>query len=235
MPSAPPPPYYDGTPNRYLLSRGTCLWRVHGRKYGARAFKDQPSDPLFSGGRFDATEADSYPFCYVALDQTTAVAETLLRDLPWDERGTRRLSRAAVERRQISGLTLTCDLELVSLISGPDLAAVAQDEWLVNAKGPEYAQTRGWAHWLRRQSSWAHGFIWSSLRDRGGLAAVLFGDRCAAAFGDKYERTLLHEIPELAVDLDDVTGAEWLNRRLEPYRTAVAYPDSDSPCTNPGN
>ena len=105
--------------------------------------------------------------------------------------------------RQISGLSLTRDLELVSLITGQDLAAVAQDHWLVTANGPQYAQTRGWAHWLRQQAPWAHGFIWPSLRDRGGLAVVLFGDRCAARFGDEYERTMLHEIPELAVDLDD--------------------------------
>lgn len=229
MPMMAPPPRYDGTPNRYTLHRGSCLWRVHGRKYGARAFKDKSSDPLFGGGRFDATDADSYPFCYVALDETTAVAETLLRDLPWDDGGTRRLTRAAVDQRQVSGLTLICDLELVSLITGQDLAAVAQDDWLVTVKGPEYAQTRGWAHWLRRQAPWAHGFIWSSLRDRGGLAIVLFGDRCAATFGDKYERTLLHEIPELAVDLDDSAGAEWLNRRLAPYRTAVDYLASASP------
>ena len=224
MPLMPPPPLYDGTPNRYLLSRGTCLWRLHGRKYGAQAFKDLPSDQLFGGGRFDATAADPYPFCYVALDEITAVAETMFRELPWNEHGYRRLPRPAVEHRQLSGLTLTCDLALVSLISSQDLAAVAQDEWLVTVKGPEYAQTRGWAQWIRQQASWAYGLVWSSLRDRGGLSIVLFGDRCAATFGSKYERTLLHEIPELAVDLDDDAGAEWLNRRLEPYRTAVDYP-----------
>jgi hypothetical protein len=226
MPSMKPPPRYDGAPNRYLLRRGTCLWRVHGRKYCAWAFKDVPSDLMYQGGRFDATDADSYPFCYAALDETTALAEILLRDRPFDEAGYRTLPRAAVEGRQISGLTLTSDLELVSLISGQDLAAVAQDEWLVTVKGDsEYAQTRDWGHWLRKQAPWAHGLIWPSLREQGRLAIMLFGDRCAATFGCKYERTLLHEVPELAVDLEDEAGAEWLNRRLEPYRTAVAYPD----------
>ena len=184
MPSTSPPPHYDGTPNRYLLGRGTCLWRVHGRKYGARAFKGLPSDSLYGGGRFDATGADSYPFCYAALDETTALAEILLRDRPFDEAGYRTLPRAAVEGRQISGLTLTGDLELVSLISGQDLATVAQDEWLVTVKGHvEYARTRDWGHWLRKEAPWAHGLIWPSLRDRGGLAIILFGDRCASTFG----------------------------------------------------
>ena len=61
------------------------------------------------------------------------------------------------------------------------------------------------------------------LDDRGGLAIVLFGDRCAAAFGADYQRTLLHEVPELAVDLDDEPGVEWLNERLEDWRVAVPY------------
>jgi len=224
MPCMKPPPQYQGTPNRYLLTRGSCLWRVHGRKYGPRAFKDQPSGRLYGGGRFDATDADSYPFCYLALDETTALAEALVRDLEFDEYGGRRLPRSAVERRQVSGLTLTRDMDLVSLLSSRDLAAVAQDEWLVTVKGDGYPQTRDWAHWIRRHAPGAHGLIWSSLRDQGEPAIILFGDRCAATFGGNYERTLLHEVPELAVDLDDDAGAEWLNRRLEPYHVAVDYP-----------
>ena len=225
MPNRTPPPYYDGTPHRYTLGRGSCLWRVHDRKYCARSFKAVLADPLFGGARFDATEADEYPYYYGALDQGTAVAETLFRDLYHDHRGMRLLTGAALAGRQISGLTLTRDLDLVSLINGQDLAAVAQDHWLVTASGPEYAQTRGWGHWLRSQAKWAHGFIWDSLRDRGGLAVVLFGDRLAAAFGKDYERVLLHEIPELAVPLDDVTEAEWLRGLLEQYRVAVEPPD----------
>lgn len=227
MPNRTPPPYYDGTPHHYLLGRGSCLWRVHDRKYCARSFKRVLADPLFGGARFDATEADRYPYYYGALDQGTALAETLFRDLYHDDRGMRVLTGAALAGRQISGLTLTRDLELVSLIDGKDLAAIAQDPWLVTASGPEYAQTRGWGHWLRIQAKWAHGFIWDSLRDRGGLAVVLFGDRLTAAFGKDYERVLLHEIPELAIPLDDAAEAEWLNGLLEQYRVAVAPPRPD--------
>ncbi len=224
MPYCAPPSHYDGTPNRYLLSRGSCLWRVHGHQYSARSFKAVCSDRLFDGARFDATEADNYPFYYAALDQVTALAETLFRDLHPDDRGMRVLTGAALTGRQISGLTLTRDIELVSLIDGKDLAAIGQDTWLVTASGPEYAQTRGWGQWLRGQAEWAHGFIWDSLRDRGRLAIVLFGDRLAAAFGQYYERALLHEVPELAVSLDNAAEAEWLNGLLEPYRVAVERP-----------
>jgi hypothetical protein len=225
VPNTAPPAQYDGTISRHVVRRGSCLWRVHHGKHEAQAFNPNPADPLFGGARFDATEADRYPFCYAALDEVTALCETLLRSVAADERGMRLLSRPAIAGRQISGLTLTRDLELVSLISGQDLAAIGQDHWLVTAAGPEYAQTRGWARWLRGQAPWAHGFIWSSLRDAGGQALVLFGDRCAAAFGADYERTLLHNVAELAVSLDGDAGIAWLNTRLVTYRVAVAYPD----------
>jgi hypothetical protein len=224
VPNLSPPPYYDGTPHRYLLGRGSCLWRIHDRKYCARSFKAVPANPVFDGARFDATEKDDYPFYYGALDQETALAEVLFRDLHPDERGMRLLTGAALAGRQISGLTLTRDLELVSLITGKDLAAISQDHWLVTASGPEYAQTRAWGHWLRSQAKWAHGFIWDSLRDRNGLAVVLFGDRLAAAFGRDYERVLLHEVPELAMPLDDADRSDWLNGLLEQYRVAIEPP-----------
>ena len=56
--------------------------------------------------------------------------------------GAARAAGPARRGRQMSGLTLTRDLDLVSLIDGKDLAAIGQDAWLVTASGPEYAQTR---------------------------------------------------------------------------------------------
>ena len=130
----------------------------------------------------------------------------------------------ALAGRQISGLTLTRDLELVSLLDGEALGAIGQDAWLITASGSEYAQTRAWGHWLRSHANWAHGLIWSSLRDPGRPAVVLFGDRLAAAFGPEYERLLLHEVPELRVPLDDEAGHDWLNGMLAKYRVAVEPP-----------
>lgn len=227
MPCCAPPSCYDGAPNRYLLGRGTCLWRVHNREYPAESFKAVPSDPQFGGARFDATAADDYPFYYAALDQMAALAETLLRDLHPDGRGMRLLTGTARAERRLAGLTLTQDIELISLIDGKDLAAIGQDAWLVTAAGAEYAQTRAWAHWLRGEAKWAHGLIWDSLRDRGRLSVVLFGDRLAATFGPSYERVLLHEVPELAVELDDRAQTGWLKELLEPYRVTVEEPRTD--------
>ena len=220
MPVAELPVRFDGQPNRFLLRRGTCLWRVNFRPYSARSFR--PALPGVSpGARFDGGADDPYPSYYAALDETTALAETLLRNLVPDERGRRLVPLAALDRRQLSGLALTRDLTLVSLISGQDLGAIGQDAWLVTGHGGEYEHTRKWGHWLRRQAGWAHGFIWESLRNRGGLAVVLFGDRCAADFGAGYERILLHEVTDLTVGLDEKEGAAWLREALKGYRVTI--------------
>lgn len=224
MPLAKPPTRYSGTPSFRPLRRGTCLWRVHKQAHGARSFNPGPVDPLFGGARFDSTADDLYPCYYAALEDRTAIAETLLRDLEPDDYGMRALSRAAVTGRQLSAIVLTQDLDMVSLVTGRDLGAIGQDAWLVTAPAHQYPQTRAWAHWLRSQASQAHGFIWSSLRDPGSMAVVLFGDRCAAEFGADYEQNLLHEVPELAVHLDDKDGAVWLNRLLEPCRVEISSP-----------
>jgi hypothetical protein len=224
VPNVRPPAQYDGIPNRYLLRRGTCVWRVHATTRRPWAFKPHPVDALFGGARFDATPGHEYPYYYAGLDEETALAETLLRDVHPDDHGMRVLPRIAVQGRCMSGLAVTSDLTLVSLISGADLAAIGQDGWLVTASGSEYAQTRGWAHWVRSQAEWACGLAWPSLRNMGGTAIILFGDRCAAAFGKDYEQRLLHDIPPLAVDLGNKAGADWLTERLKALRVDIAPP-----------
>ena len=95
MTNGPPPADFDGTVHRYVLRRGSCLWRVHPRPIRALGLQAALADPLYGGARFDATEADRYPFFYGALSEETALAETLLRDLHPDERGMRLLTGAA--------------------------------------------------------------------------------------------------------------------------------------------
>ena len=231
MPIAEPPNRFDGQPNRYLLRRGSCLWRVSSRPYSARSFKSTPAGPA-AGARFDGSADEPYAFYYAALEEKTALAETLLRNLVPDEGGRRLVPRAALAARQISGLTLTRDLNLINLISGEDLASIGQDAWLVTSQGTDYAYTRKWAHWLRQQAAWAHGFIWDSLRNRSGRAVVLFGDRCEKDFGPGYERVLLHEVTELTVDLDSKEGTAWLNDALKNYRVTIAPPRGRFPWTH---
>jgi hypothetical protein len=225
VPLVKPPSRYDGAPSRYLLRRGTPLWRVHQfPRYPASCFNPKHSDRLYGGGRFDATEADQYPFLYAGLSDTTALAERLLRGQEPDDQGYFPVPYKEVAGRRLSFLILDEDLTLVSLVGQADLAAVAQDAWLVTAPGRDYPFTRDWAHWLRRQATWAHGLIWDSARDRGSLALVLFGDRLRRDFGDGYEDTLLIEAPQLAIDLSGSTGVAAVNDRLRRLRAVVAPP-----------
>jgi RES domain len=217
-----PPANYDGTVSAFMLRRGTCLWRVHRTEYAPWSFKTASANTLFGGARFDATGEDEYPYYYAGLDDETALCETLLRDVHPDDHSSRLVPHVAVAQRCISGLAVTADLPLISLRTGADLGAIGQDAWLVTAAGSEYAQTRGWAHWLRREAGWAFGMAWPSLRNISGTAIILFGDRCAAEFGDDYAQTLLHHIPRLTVHLGGKAGGDWLTERLSKFRAGVA-------------
>jgi RES domain len=222
VPKARPPLHYDGTPHRYLLRRGTFLRRVHPQAYRPFEFNRTLADELYGGARFDATTADPYPYLYVGQSEVTVLAETLLRDVAPGEDNYRIVPNDKALGRSVSQLMLTQDLALVSLIDGQDLGAIGQNGWLVDCSPHDYPWTRDWARWLRRQASWAHGFIWDSRYDRGGLAMVLFGDRLARDFGAAYEETLPREVVKLADDLGDPAGVKWVNERLRPYRAIVS-------------
>lgn len=211
-----PPPSSPVAPHRAVLPADTVLWRVHRQTRPVMAFNPVAVDPLFGGGRFDATSADSYPYLYAAPEVETALLETLVRGIPFDEKGRRHIRRVAIKGMRVSALRPGRDLTLVALRTHVDLAAVCQDEWLVHADPDSYPQTRHWAHWLRAQAPWADGFVWPSRRDLGRESVILFGDRCAA--GE------LREVPGSAVDLDDRDGADWLNRRLDPYNIRLRPP-----------
>ena len=159
-----PPAHYDRSPHRYALRRGTELWRIHRRPYEAWQFKPEPSDVLWGGARFDATDADKYPYLYVGLSSVAALGEILLRDVAPDESGYRVVLNKEVAGRIISKLTLSQDLHLVDLTDAEGLGAIGQDRWLVDCSGHDYAFTRDWAHWVRRKAAWAHGLIWDSKR-----------------------------------------------------------------------
>ena len=177
-PNQPPPPRYAGRPPSFLLPAGTTLTRVHSTAFGVTQFNPTLALDDLQGGRFDATPEDEYAFLYAAENDATAVSEALLRDLPADEYGARLLPRARLSQLSISWLRATADLELVSLRSGRDLAAVGQDAWLTASPAAEYAITRRWASAIRGWASWACGLTWRSYREPEGFAYVFFADRC---------------------------------------------------------
>jgi hypothetical protein len=211
-----PPSKYHGTPNAYTLNAGERLWRVHSRQYGAGEFNPVAADEHFGGGRFDGTKTDPYPFFYAGAESSTALAEVFLRDeLRFTEWGYRLLQWEAVRSRRISMVETTYPLTLLSLRTGPDLAAVAASAWLVQGAA-NYGESRAVARWLRERTPWSQGLIWTSTIDLGKPAVVLFGDRCDAR--------ALREVPGHAIDLDDGPGISWLNAALAPYRTEVRRP-----------
>lgn len=177
-PNQPPPTRYAGRPSRLLLPAGTTLTRVHSTAFSVTQFNPTLALDDLQGGRFDATREDGYAFLYAAADDATAVSEALLRDLPADEYGARLLPRARLSQLSISWLRATTDLELVSLRSGRDLAAVGQDAWLTASPAADYANTRRWASAIRGWAPWACGLTWRSYREPEGFAYMFFADRC---------------------------------------------------------
>ena len=177
-PNQPPPPRYAGTPARLLLPTGTRLTRVHSTAFGVTQFNPTLALGDLQGGRFDGSPEDEYAFLYAAENDATAVSEVLLRDLPVDDYGARLLPQARLSQVSIGWLRATVDLELVSLRSGQDLAAVGQDAWLTASPPAEYASTRRWASAIRGWAPRTCGLTWRSHREPEGFAYVFFSDRC---------------------------------------------------------
>jgi RES domain len=216
MVNSRPPAALPGTPTPVVLAEGTELFRLHSARRAATDFNPSPADVFYGGGRFDATAFDAYRYLYAGLTAAAAVCESLLRSVPFaQDAGPRLVPKAAVAGRRLSFLRLAADVAVLPLVSGRDLAAVAQDTWLTQAEAAEYPFTRHWGHWIRTHSSpWAQGFVWPSKREPADRAMVLFGDRCPPG--------VLTEIQAEPVELDRPQGENWLNSVLEPYQARLA-------------
>jgi hypothetical protein len=230
MPVVSIPTHTIAVPRRRTVPAGSLLWRVTREPEALRDAPAPTSTPLFwpgsravgrarprSAGRFDPCRDHEYSYSYVALDDLTALAETLLRDVVFD--GLRRsLPAAEARNRRLILLEAVRELSLISLVSLEDLAAARQDTWLVQADESDYGLTRCWGHWLRECAADADGLVWRSRRNPDGMAVLLFGDRCDGALrlsGLGYRR------------LDTQDGLQWLNGRLSLVQTYIATEDVD--------
>lgn len=172
------------------------------------------------GGRFDATPEDQYSYLYAASDDPTAISEALLRDVPFNDRGHRILPRAKITGRSIGWLRSTAPLQLVSLRSGEDLAAVGQDGWwLTTCPAAEYPDTRRWAHAIRRWAPWAAGLTWHSRWEPGGFAYVFFEDRCPDHIFEEAVDDM--PLPERDRALDAGEAETYLRQILLRYRATL--------------
>lgn len=220
MANLKPPAAPSRPPVLTTLPAGTVLFRVHQTVFPADSFNPVPSHRYYGGGRFDGTDDDPYPYLYAGESVDVAVAETLLRDLPPDDAGIRQLPLVRVRGRRISAVHITGDLPLVSLCSGTDLGAVAQDPWLTTCDPPDYAQTRHWGHWIRSHAPTAAGYVWFSRREPGRLSYVLFGDRVPA--GAVTTVTDPRVPPGPQAEFDTPRGRQALRVRLARYSVALA-------------
>lgn len=211
-----PPPPVPMRPALTVLPAGAELWRCHTTRFPATGFNPVLSHRHFAGGRFDGTADDAYRFLYAAPEPLTALAETLLRDVPYSDAGVRVVPWALAAPRSLSRLTVTEELTLVRLVTQADLAAVFQDASLLEGGDERYGATRFWAQEIRRYAPGAHGMVWQSRRNRPCHALVLFGDRC----GDEP----LKADPEHAYRLGTFEGAEEANRLLAPLRAVLVPP-----------
>jgi hypothetical protein len=212
------PPKSGPRPRFLPLAAGETLWTV--TDHEAHPFRQPPTGPEMRdarwGGRFDPTPDCAYPYCYAALDDLTALSETLLRDVP-PHAPPRYLPRHAVVGRGLAVLETRRELWLVSLLDGPDLAAVRQDSWLVHAESRDFSRTQLWGHWLRDSTApdgaAPAGIVWPSKRQPSGRAVLFFGDRCADA---------VLRSPHGERRLDDDEGHSWVNLRLAQLGTRLA-------------
>ncbi|MFD8565387.1 RES family NAD+ phosphorylase [Streptomyces sp. NPDC057694] len=218
---APTPSAYRFQPHWEVLPAHTQLWRMHSSRFAAEQFKPfQAEDP--APGRFHGTREDPYPCLYAAVDAETALAETLLRSVPFDrETGMRLVPWRAVRNKALHVVRTRCELRLVSLCSGPALAAVLQDNSLLENEGREhYTNTRQWAREVRAQVPGAMGMIWGSKRNPSRRALVLFGDRLADVADGPLEPLPYRSI----ADLGSPDGIKEANQLLEPLRSAIKEP-----------
>ena len=219
MPNIPPPLDYDGRPARWTLQAGTPLSRVHEVAWGPCDFNPALADTHWGGGRFDATPDDQYGYIYAGSDDSVAISEALLRDLPIDVHGARLLPRRQLQDRRLGWLRCRVALDLVSLRSAEDLGAVGQDTWLTQAPSSEYGFTRRWGQAIRGWAPWATGFVWYSRREPDGLAYVFFADRCPP---DPFEEiTTGTPIPVADSRLDGGAGYIYVRGFLQNYNVSL--------------
>lgn len=214
-----PPRDYIERPELDRLPMGTILYRVHKKDFSADSFNPIPSHRYYGGGRFDSTADDAYSYLYAGQTIGVAVAETLLRDLVFDDSGSYVLPPKVYEGRRISAVRTTSDLELVSMRTRPQLSSVAQSPWITNCEPRDYAQTRHWGHWIRSKAPTAAGYVWNSRQEPSSSAYVLFGDRFV---GNMVENILDADLPAgAAADFDTVQGLETLESILKLYKVTV--------------
>ncbi|GAA0415185.1 hypothetical protein Acor_78630 [Acrocarpospora corrugata] len=212
MPVPMPPPSCPNSARSDVIPAGTQLWRVHDAEFLPESFNPVQSDPHWGGGRFDSTKLcePPYSYLYAAHDAGTALAETVMRDIPFSARGECAVPRRAIKGRALSRIELVRDVRVLNLVKPEDFTGVCAKISVIRAEADEYGLTRRWADWLRRKQTWAEGLRWQSNPSMTHLVLIFFGDRCDN--GDA-----VRQVPGSSVPLDDPGYLPELNQALRPY------------------
>jgi RES domain len=159
------------------LPAGTELLRVYDRRWGPLGF-----NPTASSARFrPITDADRtiVPSAYLASDEETAIAESVLR-------GVSALARGGIRRRiyafEVDPLDM-CRLRLerpvrVARLHGLGLTRLGlRREDVIDCDEAEYPYTAEWAQAIWGARSRPHGIAWTSRQNDSGRAYVLWEGR----------------------------------------------------------
>ncbi|RNL65407.1 RES domain-containing protein [Nocardioides marmoriginsengisoli] len=179
----PPPPAYERPlvdPGLHVIEPGATLYRVFVSR-SDRGPLDWNYDvaPIASGGRFDPTPGDRYPYLYGALDRTAAIVGTLRSLAAESPSGARVIARTEISTRAIQRFRVTQPVALLSLLSEADRArANAPATINVDRDRPS---TRAWGNYFRQVTEpGISGIAYESavLSDSAaGVSFVLWGDR----------------------------------------------------------
>ena len=140
-----------------VLPAGTSAFRIHTAERDPVALNHAARPSRISGGRFDSDDGN-YGYIYVGDSPSTAIAETLCRDLPLTGRA-RLVPWTQVARRALTRMTVVRDVTVLRL-HGPALTQVGAPLALTKCGAQEYETTRAWAKALRRWVPQAEGFAY---------------------------------------------------------------------------
>lgn len=170
----PPPEPFD--PLLEIWESALPLARVHPLKYTSTSFNPSPNS-----GRFRPVYRTKrrlvVPTMYAANDVDGALSESVFHDLP--VRATpKHLPRSLLVPYGLSRLRATRPLTLVSL-RGHGLRRLGIRHGRLIEVGPTaYSATAAWGQSAYEYTEKPDGLLWISRQFPGGIALMLFGDRC---------------------------------------------------------
>ena len=215
--TVPPPPTArpPGEPRTASLPSGTRFWRVHAPPRTADSFNPTAQPSFLDGGWFDSLDG-SFSYAYLGDQPSTAIVETVCRDLPLGG-APRIVPRKKLTGRRMSQVTVTRDLTVL-VVHGAGLTHVGAGLWLTKSEADQYEITRAWANALRLWFPRVDGFQYRPRHDEDAFAWVLFDDGPTSPYA-RARGSLACEGP--SVDLLDPSFAVVLRETMHKFNASI--------------